>query len=395
MKIVSIKVKNYKAFRDLEISGLPGLAIFVGANGVGKTTLFDIFGFIKDALNHNVQQALLKRGGFKEVRSRGQQGNIEIELQFRIMIANKERLVTYRLVVGESDCVPVVAREVLRYKRGSYGSPYHFLDFRKGSGYAITNEEDFDKKDEELDREKQQLGSPDILAIKGLGQFERFKAASAFRNFIEGWHVSDFHISDARPSREAGYAEHLSPTGDNLPLVAQFMNEHHPGLFKQVLDKMAKRVPGIDEVRSESTIDGRIVLQFKDGSFKDPFIAKHASDGTIKMFAYLILLNDPNPHPMLCIEEPENQLYPHLLDNLLSEFRQYTQKGSQLFLSSHSPDLVNGAEPEEVYWLTKEQGYTTVKRASDDEKITALYKQGEKLGYLWKQKYFTGADPAD
>ena len=92
-------------------------------------------------------------------------------------------------------------------------------------------------------------------------------------------------------------------------------------------------------LHSEETVDGRIVLRFKDRSFKSPFIAKYVSDGTIKMFAYLVLLHDHKPHPMLCVEEPENQLYPHLLTELLDEFRQYAQKGGQLFLTSHSPDL--------------------------------------------------------
>ncbi|MEQ9438607.1 MAG: AAA family ATPase [Cyclobacteriaceae bacterium] len=393
MKIESIRLKNYRAFQNLELNELPELAIFVGANGTGKSTLFDVFGFLSDALKNNVRQALIKRGGFKEVISRGKDGLIEIELQFRLEIVGRERLVTYRLEIGQSKGNPFIAREILRYKRGRYGSPYHFLDFSKGEGTAINNEEDFDKNDEELDREEQKLGSPDILAIKGLGQFDRFKAASAFRNFIENWHVSDFHISEARSSRDAGYAEHLSPTGENLPLVAQYMFENHRGRFDQLLKRMTERVPGIADVQAETTVDGRIVLRFQDGSFKDPFIARYVSDGTIKMFAYLVLLHDPYPHPLLCIEEPENQLYPTLLTELLEEFRLYAKKGGQVFVTSHSPDLVNGAVPDEVFWISKKEGYSTIYRASDDDKILALYQEGEQLGYLWKENFFTGSRP--
>lgn len=95
-------------------------------------------------------------------------------------ITGVERLVTYSIEIGEDNGIPIVQRELLRYKRGRYGSPYHFLNFSKGEGYAITNEEDFKKTDEELDRESQKVAA-DTLAIKGLGQFERFKAANAFR----------------------------------------------------------------------------------------------------------------------------------------------------------------------------------------------------------------------
>jgi len=393
MKIETIKLKNYKVFKSLELTDLPGLAIFVGANGSGKSTLFDVFAFLGESLQGNIRSALANRGGFKEVRSRNCQGNIEIELQFRLEITGVNRLVTYFLEIGEEKGKPIIVREILRYKRGRYGSPYHFLDFSRGSGYAITNEEDFKKKDEELDREEQTLGSPDILAIKGLGQFDRFKAANAFRNFIENWHVSDFHISEARPTREVGYAEHLSPRGENLALVAQYMYEHHPDTFGEVLKKMERRVPGIQEVQAKVTEDGRVVLKFKDGSFKDPFIARYVSDGTIKMFAYLLLLHDPSPHPLLCIEEPENQLYPSLLPELLEEFRVYSNKGGQVFITTHSPDLLKTAELEEVFWLTKKDGYTSIHRASEDPYIRAQYEAGNELDYLWRSGSFKNSDP--
>jgi predicted ATPase len=393
MKIESIRLKRFKAFKELYISDLPNLILFVGANGSGKSTLFDVFGFLSDALKNNVRQAIQKRGGFKEVVSRGCNGNIEIEIQFRLSIAKIERLVTYVLHIGERNGLAFVDREILRYKRGRHGSPFHFLDFSNGEGYAISNEEDFNKSDEDLTRENQKLGSPDILAIKGLGQFDRFKAASAFRNFIENWHISDFHIADARPSRDAGYAEHLSPTGDDLPLVAQYMMQNHPDIFNMVLRKMEQRVPGISKVEAETTADGRVILKFQDSEFKDPFIARYVSDGTIKMFAYLILLHDPTPHPLLCIEEPENQLYPSLMQPLLEEFRNYAEKGGQVFITTHSPDLLNGAEPHEVFWLSKKEGYTQLARASNDPLISELFNEGDKLGYLWKENYFTGANP--
>jgi predicted ATPase len=266
------------------------------------------------------------------------------------------------------------------------------LDFSGGSGYAITNEEDFNKPDEELDREEQTLDSPDILAIKGLGQFQRFKAANAFRQLIENWHVSDFHISAARGDKDAGYAEHLSVKGDNLPLVAQYLYEQHREVFDDILEKMRQRVPGIKHVEAKALEDGRLVLKYSDGSFKDPFIDRYVSDGTIKMFAYLTLLHDPNPHPLLCVEEPENQLYPQLMLELAEEFREYSQRGGQVFVSTHSPDFLNGVRLEEIFWLAKENGYTTVTRAQDDELLRNLTAEGDPPGVLWKQKLFKGGE---
>ncbi|MDD2881416.1 MAG: AAA family ATPase [Rhodoferax sp.] len=392
MQIESIEVKNYRLFRDTKLENIPRLCVLVGANGTGKSTLFDVFSFLKDALEMNVGKAVAKRGGYKELASRGFTDEpIELTLQFRLEITGYERLVTYVLKI-EPDKTgrAVVAREILRYKRGANGKPYHFLDFTYGKGYSITNEEDFSKAEEALRREDQELDAPDILAIKGLGQFERFKAASAFRLMIENWHISDFHVSEARPSQEDGFAEHLSTRGDNLPLVANFLYENHQDRFNRVLESMKRRVPGISLVQPEQTIDGRLVLRFQDGSFKDPFIARHVSDGTIKMFAYLVLLNDPKPYPLLAVEEPENQLYPELLPELAEEFRDYARRGGQVFISTHSPDFLNALTLNEIYCLRKVAGFTTATQASDSENLRSLFEAGDLPGYLWKQGLFEG-----
>jgi predicted ATPase len=206
--------------------------------------------------------------------------------------------------------------------------------------------------------------------------------------------VSDFHIADARPSQETGVAEHLSERGENLALVAQFLFERHRSIFDTVLAKMSRRVPGVKDVTAATTEDGRLVLKFRDGEFKDPFIARYVSDGTIKMFAYLLLLHDPKPHPLLCVEEPENQLYPNLLVELAEEFREYAGRGGQVFITSHSPDFINGAKLEEIYWLEKRAGSTTITRASDSEQLRALAEEGDLPGQLWKQGLFTGVHPA-
>jgi predicted ATPase len=167
MKIESIRLKNFKAFRDVYLKDIPSFLVVVGANGTGKTTLFDVFGFLHDCLLGNVRQALDSRGRFKEVVSKDSQGDsILIEIQYRMEIAAVERLVTYSLEIAEQKNIPYVKREILRYKRGQHGSPFHFLDFANGEGYAVTNEEDFHKTDEKLTRENQSVAS-DSLAIKG------------------------------------------------------------------------------------------------------------------------------------------------------------------------------------------------------------------------------------
>jgi predicted ATPase len=267
------------------------------------------------------------------------------------------------------------------------------LDFENGKGSAVTNEPDKVMDDTKLTREEQTLKSADILAVKGLAQFQRFPATMALGNLIENWHVSDFHIQRARPEQESGYAEHLSKEGENLSLVTEYLHSQHPETFKRIIETMKHRVPGISHIEAKPTEEGRVLLRFQDGAFEDPFLARHVSDGTIKMFAYLVLLYDPKPHPLLCVEEPENQLYPKLLAELAEEFRSYAHRGGQVFVSTHSPDFLNAVELDEVFWLVKDKGYAQIQRARDDQQIKTYIEQGDKMGYLWKEGFFKGAHP--
>ena len=397
MQIESIRLKNFRAFKDVTLRDIPHFCVLVGANGTGKSTLFSVFGFLRDAMASNLTAALGRLGGsrgLQEVRSRNSSGAIEIELKIRASLwRGKSTLITYELHIDEENGRPFVLREILKYRRGSKGQPWHFLNFSRGEGEAVTNELDSvtDKKD--LKREHQTLKSPDILAIKGLAQFQRFPAVVALGDLIENWHLSDFHISRARPEQEAGYAEHLSREGENLSLVVEYLFRNHQEIFRKILDRLKARIPGITGVEAKTTEEGRVLLKFQDGAFEDPFLARYVSDGTIKMLAYLVLLYDPTPHPLLCVEEPENQLYPSLLWDLAEEFRAYAMRGGQVFVSSHSPDFLNAVELDEVFWLVKEEGYTQVIRARDDEQVSALMNEGDQMGYLWKMGILPGANP--
>lgn len=384
MQIESLRVKNFRVFKNIQVDNIPQMAVFMGQNGVGKTTFFDIFGFLHDCLNSNVRSALAKRGGFAEVISREQRDDMLFEIKFRP--SPEEPVITYELTIGlDERNFPVVKKEIMRFRRGQKGAPWKILDFANGEGVAAEGDLNSYADVQIATRTPQRVSAPDILAVKGLGQFENFPAMASLRRLIEDWYVSDFHIESARGRQEAGYSETLSPTGDNLAQVAKYLYDNHKDIFDSVLSSMRERVPGVTNVDAKTTDDGYVVLRFQDGKFKNPFSSKFVSDGTIKMFTYLILLSEPNHHALLCVEEPENQLYPELLVNLAEEFRNYSIKGGQVFISTHSPDFLNAVRLEELYCLVKVDGYTDIVRAADISLISSLYKEGDLLGALWSE----------
>jgi len=155
-------------------------------------------------------------------------------------------------------------------------------------------------------------------------------------------------------------------------------------------------VPGIADVSTADTVDGRVALRFRDKAFEKGFIARAVSEGTIRMFAYLALLHDPEPHPLLCVEEPENKFYPTFLEALSGQFAEYARrrKGEgQVFVTTHSPDFLNAVPLEAIYWLRKSEGFTKIYRAADSQQLQAFIKEGDKPGWLWRQRLFEGVDP--
>jgi predicted ATPase len=216
---------------------------------------------------------------------------------------------------------------------------------------------------------------------------------NALRKFITGWHLSYLSADNTRGIPESGPQERLSQNGDNLPNVIQFLREQHPQRLTEILATLSSRVPRLEKVDAETTIDGRLVLQVKDAPFEQPIMAKFASDGTLKMLAYLTVLYDPDPPQLIGIEEPENQLHPRLLYELAEECRRASDR-TQLMVTTHSPFFVNAVRPDELWVLYRnEDGYTQAQRASKMENISNLISYGAHLGDLWMEGYFPVGDP--
>jgi len=386
-RIESLHVRNYRALRDVALRDLEPLTVFLGPNGSGKSTLFDVFGFLSEALHGGLRTAWDKRGRLRELRSREADGPISFELKYREK--PDDPIITYYLEIDEVGGRPIVRKETLKWRRGSTGKPFYFLDFAEGKGQVISGE-----LPEESDaRRDASLSSSELLAVSTLGQLAENPRVVALRQFIEGWYLSYLSSTDARGVPDAGPMERLSQTGDNLSNVVQYLSESHPDQLRQILVTLSRRVPRLEQVTAEPLPDGRLLLRIKDAPFSEPFLARFASDGTLKMLAYLILLYDPSPLPLLGIEEPENYLHPRLLYGLAEECRKVAVE-SQVFVSTHSPFFVDAIKPRELWALERGgDGYTTATRASEMRGVQAFIDEGAQLGALWMEGYLTAGDP--
>jgi predicted ATPase len=386
-RIETLTVKNYRALKDLHLKKLSPLSAFLGPNGSGKSTLFDVFAFLSECFSEGLRRAWDKRERFKQLHTRGTDGPIEFELQYR----EKPRgpLITYHLSIAEEKKGPVIAEEWLSWKKGARGASFRFLDFKLGSGQFISGEMP-DIKDKKI---LESLASPEMLAVTTLGVLAKNPRVNALRRFISGWHLSSFEANHAHGARGVGPQEHLSASGDNLANVIQYLKEQHPQRLNELMSTMTHRIPRLERIDHQTLADGRFLLQIKDAPFDQPILARFASDGTLKMLAFLTLLYDPDPPQLIGIEEPDNQLHPRLLPELAEECGMACER-TQLMVTTHSPYFVNGLQPHEVWVLHRdEKGFTQAKRTADMRGIAEFIEGGAQLGALWMEGHFDSGDP--
>ena len=418
-KIEGFRVKNYGVLKDVTLGklwdtpqadGLTPLTAVIGKNGVGKSSLLDAFGFLADSLKSGVEEAcdMRARGGFERIRSQGADGPIEFVVYYRQ--APNQRPITYELAIAtDRDHRPYVVGERLRQRRKGqkHGRPFSFLRLNEGKGDVwagqlpgVVDEDepmgDFlrrmerEQEGEESATDHVELKDKRRLGIATLGILADHPRITSFREFIQGWYLSYFTPDAARGLPLVGPQRHLSERGDNLGNVVQFMQRDHPAAFKRVLQDIAKKIPGIERIETTVSPDGRLLLRFNDRGFEDPFFAGQMSDGTLKIFAYLLLLNDPQPAPFICIEEPENGVYHKLLETLVAELRTHGHRRNapQIFVTTHQPYFVDALAPSETWIMEKqEDGFAKVVRASDLDAVVELTDQGLPLGGLWYSDY--------
>lgn len=259
-----------------------------------------------------------------------------------------------------------------------------YLDHGKGSvwiGDEVVEGNDFEKKDVELD--------PHRLAIASLAeQVKENPRIAKFKHFIRSWYLSYFTPDAARQISQAGMQRHLNLHADNVGNFIQYLSRNHERVFQKILESISDKIPGIGRIEPyRDEVTNNLYLLFKDKGFSKPFNQRQMSDGTLKMLCYLLLIYDPEPAPFICIEEPENGLYHKILFTLIEELRDHVtgkKNGSQVFITTHQPYLVDEMSPKEVWILKKgEDGFSSIQRASEVPHVKNLVEEGQPLGALW------------
>ncbi len=404
-KIEGILIENYgvlksvcmgKLFSFQQGKPLGNMVTVIGPSGSGKSTLADAFGFIADCLEKGVEEAcdMGNRGGFKQLVSQGSEEVIRFEIYYRETSTSKP--ITYELSIAlDQDDRPYVRDERLRQRIEKRGWPKYFLNLHEGVGYAFEGNEGWqDEKGNIIGQGKRvdvHLSDKRKLGIATYGAMSQYSRIVDFMNFLKSWYLCYFSPDSARQIQFSAPQAYLNRTGSNLNNVAQYMYRENRSKFKKILLDIQSKLPGVQSIEPKALENGQMVLRFLEKGFERPFYSQHMSDGTLKLFAYYLLLHENSPRQLVFIEEPENGLYHQYLTDLACEMRKNVGSGfsKQLFITTHSPFFVNALTPDDVWVLNKDEtGFSTIQRASDYDFVNEMSKENVLLGDLWYSKYF-------
>ena len=397
-RLTYLRIKNYRALRDVEFRDLTPLTVLIGPNGSGKSTVLDALDFLAEAVRGRLTEAWEKRERFKGMRTRGQEGTINFELEF----AFKDKLIQYEIAFEEYSHLSTqrifVSSESIRYlgadktlvqlsgrytKTSTEHRVYPFLN-------SYTFSFDTDVVSQSIPDYPFIASANSGSSVEGAEVREIALIINAILSSYRYVHLTKDHL---KGYSDAGPREKLSPNGDNLTNVLYHLYTKHPAVLEEITAKMRRWVPGLADIVPEITSDERILLRFKDAQFDKLMPAQYMSGGTMRLTALLTLLHETDATGLLGIEEPENELHPQLLYRLMEEFEKAAEK-RQLFVTTHSPLILDALSPEQVWVMYRgADGYTRTKRTADMPNVPELAEDGSMLGYLWTSNTFTVGDP--
>ena len=389
-KIEGVRIRNYRSLKDVTLGRLwhdgdagplTSVVALLGGSGVGKSMLFDAFGFLLDSLRFGVAWACNTRGGWESIRSWGESGPLRFEVCYREDEGSFPMIYDVMVDVDAGGC-PYVSQEVLMEDRQG-GEPFSFLFLGSGKGFAWRGRSSGGQSEsEEIEGGSEiiNLKGCDRLGVSVLGVLEDYPCLVRLRSFLEGWYVNFLGLDAVRD---------LSWVLTQMGLCQGV--EGCSGILKRIAD----RIPGLDRMEMEmmDRKSGRVsVLRFYEEGGGRPFFLHEISEGVRRMVTYLSMVDRGGvPLPtVLFLESPDVGLCREYVRVLMEGFREGVQgrDGVQIFVTTYRPCLVDELDPGEVWVIEKGgDGFSMGRCAGDDALVNNMVAEGLPLGNLWHSGY--------
>ena len=380
-----ISAKNLLSFGpsgiDLELSNLN---VLIGPNGSGKSNLLEIIRLLQ-AAPHDLSDPVRTGGGVTEWIWKGDPKALA-KIEAIVKNTGGNQPLRHVIEFRESGRRFTLEDERIENECPYEGEarPYFFYKYRGGSPLINVSgdrqERPLQRDDVESDRSilSQRKDPEQYPALNHLGRFYAGINLYGSWEFGRSAAIRDSQSSGARPT----------PLSEDLSNLGMFLNRLvlYPDVREHLSEKLADLYEGVtdyDLYFDPSTVQ----IRFKEGSFSIP--VSRISDGSLRYLFLLAVLLDPEPPPLLGIEEPEQGLHPDLLPKVADLLVDASGR-SQILVTTHSDILVDALSerPESVIVCDKHDGQSSMRRLDRSNLMDWLKQYG--LGQLWTKGQLGG-----
>jgi predicted ATPase len=388
--ISSISIQGFKSYKSLKDFPLRPLNVLIGPNRSGKTNFLDFWDLLSQAGKQQLSNAINKRGGIGSVVSWDQNTALSFELHFEARgTFLQENGISYETAITKQQLSYAVTRERLLKKPQKKGVPTSLLIAGTGSILLYNH---LTARNEPQDS---QLDSSE-LAITQIRDAVAYPTSDKLRRYLANITVHrPFNTSDDAPIRNAqlvGVREpDIPPTrlargGDNLTNVLYFLHNEpkYQDYYEEFLATLQRGFPSFEQLVFPADVgQGKTIMAWKDRNVpRRAITANLLSDGTLCFMCLLAALYDPEPPPLLCIDEPEVSLHPQLVRLFASVLEEASDR-MQIVVATHSPELISALQnADDVIVAEAEEGWSSLRRLSQKELQHWL--QEYSLGELWE-----------
>lgn len=211
--------------------------------------------------------------------------------------------------------------------------------------------------------------------LSNLQDLNRFTSLIRVRAGLASWAFFHFEAGALRHTQQEADGR-LRSDGSNLPAALLSLAERDEAAFRQVAESFAELLPEQPTLEAERGLSGGAILRLKERGLLEPLRHVDFSDGMLRILALLALAFDPDPPSLVIIEEPENGLYPRLIESMLDVLRQLANR-TQVILTTHSITLLNRLKPEELVFMWRKDGATEIQRVDSRADVRSfLHRSG-------------------
>ncbi|NMB89626.1 MAG: AAA family ATPase [Chloroflexi bacterium] len=386
MKILELNIEGFRSLKS--VSWKPGdLNLVIGPNGSGKSNLLKVLEMLSVSSRGKLAEQVVREGGMEPLVWDGTAQQVKISIHCSPIDANRsiERdSLKYELILSR-----LGVSSAYRIEHEIFGNYNKFLEGKKPSPLIIlertpTNAVVFDDQQQGLTAPNEAVPQEESLLSLSAGPYTANRLIPPFQNWLSSWTIyHDFQTHREAPVRQPALARterQIAQDGSNLVQVLHTLYTTSRD-FKRDLNLAMKAAFGEDfeELVFPPDVDQRVQLKLSWKPLKRSQSTADLSDGTLRFLYLIAILANPNPPPLIAIDEPETGLHPSMLP-VFAEYARNASIRSQIIITTHSAELLDA-------FSEYEPTVTSAKWADGQTSFAVL--AGASLQY-WLKEYTLG-----